>query len=546
MTTAIQQRKIEELAARGVAIPEKGVKKDGVLDWDYLDPGIEHIGQKITLPDTPEKMPIKEGIKALQRKLEDEEQWMDVSEDIDAYPTDGLVSFMFALKQRYGWASPIPTMGFFGPEPPQMLTIDVAHDKKIQAPWGSFLVPGIEKPIQTGTGRGLYGPTFRIFGKLRKKESHILKELADLTREIIKSNSIYKGKAVRIRTNESGDMEVGRPPTFIDVSKIKPEEFIMSREVQGLIDTNILALIKHTAECQAAKIPLKRGVLLEGPYGTGKTLAAMITAKVAEENGWTFLLLDRCQGLKTALEFAKRYEPCVIFAEDIDRMTEDRDEEANDLLNTIDGGLSKDSKTMVVLTTNHVDKINKAMLRPGRLDAVISVSPPDSEAAQRLIQMYARGKLDKGVTLGNIGDQLAGSTPAVIREVVERSKLAMIGRGATTINEDDLIVSATGMEHHRNLLKAPVAEKLTPGEQIGQSLVTLVVEALGGMPRDLDVTKGYAQSAYSRADHAADGTDAVVSIMKREQGPLNQATYHTLAKVAAKSGAQIHKPDEFK
>lgn len=527
-------------------LSEKAIKKDGGYDWNHIETGVEFEGSKITLPDDPEKMPLVEAIKSLQRLKEDEDKFIDVSEVIDAYPLDGAVAFMMAMKKKYGWASPVPTPGFFGPKPPQMITVDVSVDTKIQVPWGSFLIPGIEKPVTTDVSRGEHGPTFMVYGSLRKKEVHLLKELADLTRQIVREKSIYKGKAIRIRTDESGDMNVGMAPTFIDTRKIKPEEIIMASDVEALIETNIFALIKHTAECRNANIPLKRGILLEGPYGTGKTLAAMATAKHCEEHGWTFLLLDRCHALKTALEFAKRYQPCAIFAEDIDRMTEERDEDANDLLNTIDGGLSKNSEIMVVLTTNHVEKINKAMLRPGRLDAVISVSPPDAVAAQKLLRLYARGRLDNKIDLTKIGTQLSGSTPAVIREVVERSKLAMIGRGDTMLNEDDLIVSATGMEHHRKLLADPARTEPTSGEMIGIAIVDLVKDALGRVPQVVVDANTHAELAMSEASDASSKAASILTVLQKEAGPLAKATKAELDGLAMKTGVAIYSPEEFR
>src|SRR5262249_22003547 len=151
-------------------------------------------------------------------------------------------------------------------------------------------------------------------------------------------------------------------------------------DIQNQIDTSILVPIMHTKEVEAQKIPLKRTILLEGPYGTGKSLTARMAARVCEENGWTFILLDRVQGLRTALEFANRYSPAVVFAEDIDRISEERNDAANDLINTIDGVLSKSSKIMTILTTNFADKLDKAMVRPGRLDAVISLRAPSDAA----------------------------------------------------------------------------------------------------------------------------------------------------------------------
>jgi transitional endoplasmic reticulum ATPase len=464
-------------------LPEKALKPDGTIDWGHMDTDIEHDGYKITLPGEPGKMPLREAIKVLKRKADDEETEMSVHEVIDAFPLDGAVAFMLALKAKYGWASPIPTPGFFGPEPPQMITVDIGPDPKdkIQVPWGQFMIPGIENPVTSDATKTEFGWSFVIYGELRKKEVHILKDLADLTREIVAKRSIYRSKALRLKMDSSGELNFRLPPAFIKTSHVKPDELILSKPVQDMVNVNIWTLIRHTEACLEAKIPLKRGVLLEGPYGTGKSMTALVTAKHAVENGWTFITIDKADNLSVALEFAKRYEPAVLFCEDIDRYVAERNDGANQLMNTLDGVLSKDSRIIVVLTTNHVDKVTQGMLRPGRLDAVITVTPPDAEAVGRLIRLYGRDKLEKNITLERIGEKLAGAMPAVIREVTERSKLAMVSRGAKKLSEDDLIVSADSMSGHRQLLGEKKQEAKSPEQELGEALAKVLVKASGNV-----------------------------------------------------------------
>lgn len=233
------------------------------------------------------------------------------------------------------------------------------------------------------------------------------------------------------------------------------------------------APIVHTEACRQHQIPLKRGVLLEGTYGTGKTLLARRTAQVCVKHGWTFIMLDDVRALREALVFARRYEPAVVFAEDVDRLVGDRDQAANDLLNTIDGVLSKDSSIITVLTTNHVEKINKAMLRPGRLDAVISIKPPKADAVIALIRMYGRDLLAQGETLVEAGKVLAGNIPATIREVVERAKLSMIFHGRAAITQEDILTASYGMADHMALLADKPAET-----GVGERLVSALGDAL--------------------------------------------------------------------
>lgn len=526
----------------GAKLSDKAIKTgpDGkpVIDWAHIDSQIEYGDHKIILPGDPEKMPLQDAITALQRKLKDEEQMMDVHEVIEAFPTDGAVAFTMALKKKYGWASPVPVPGFFGPEPPQMLTVEIGPgpEDQVQVPWGGFRVPGIESIVQTHSSRGEFGPVFIISSKLRKKESYLLKDLANLTRQIVKERSIYRGKAIRLRTDEDGELEVSMPPKFIDTAHIKPDELILGDDVLAEVETNIFTLIKHTDACINANVPLKRGVLLSGKYGTGKTMTASVTAKHCVDNGWTYITLDKCQGLADALHFARRYEPAVIFAEDIDRMTEDRDEPANDLLNILDGVLSKNSKVLTVLTTNHIEKINQAMLRPGRLDAVITVLPPDAGAVAKLITMYGRGLLADDITLAAVSDMLAGNIPAVVREVVERSKLAMISRGGARLVEDDLLISARNMRNHLKLLEDPVNPKPTPEQLIGQGLTALVRDALelDTLEEAAEQTKRYAEPTYEEA-HAANAKARQLVENAKRDGPRIAETLDGVKELRAKA-----------
>lgn len=494
--------------------------------WDTIDTVLERGGKKIILPGDPAEMPIDDAIKALKRIKADEDQEFNVHEIIDAHPVDAIVSFVLAMRELYGWTSPVPTPGFFGPTPPRMLSIKTGPDKDdvMQVPWGSFKLPNVENLIGTVNHMHEGRPVLIIHGTVRKKERGVVLELAQLTRDILKTNSIFKGKAFTIPVDDDGDLQVMEPPTFMDVRKADPKQLLLNADVIAQVNTNLWGPIQNTEACRTHKIPLKRGVLLEGPYGCGKSLTASITAKIAQDNGWTFINLDKVQGLKAALEFANRYQPAVIFAEDIDRMMEERDEEANDLINTIDGVLSKNAEVMVVLTTNHIDKIQQVMLRPGRLDAVISIPAPDAKTVEALVRMYARTTLDATTDLTEIGLKLQGQIPATVREVVERSKLAMLVRGEKSITAEALSVSAEGMTQHLALLNRKKDEptdaqkfydgfkKLIGGgdgaspEEVGHELKGVISNHSRAIRRDVAGAANAAQEATSAAAGSAEQT----------------------------------------
>lgn len=448
--------------------------------WSHTDVDIAHEGTKIVLPASPGPMPLREAIKALERKAEDEETELAVHEVIDAFPEDALVALNAAMREKYGWASPTPKMSFFGPIPPTLLTVKTGYHPKesIQVPYGLFTLPGVENPVETVRHNTPNGAVLVIVGTVRKREASVVKELAELARQILRERSIYKGKAIRLKFDEDGDLDIDEAPEFLDTDSIRPEELILNQVELEQVQSALWTPIQHTDACIKHGIPLNRGVLLEGIYGTGKTMTANVTSRVCVDNGWTYILLDDVRGLKDALLFAQRYAPAVVFAEDADRAVAVRDQRGNDILNTIDGVLTKNSKVITVLTTNHVERLDKAMLRPGRLDAVISIKAPEGPAVEKLIRLYGRDLVGQIEDLTEVGEYLAGNIPATIREVVERSKLTMIANGRDHVTQEDLLISARGMKYHLELLSEPAAE-VSIEQQLGDALGKLVASRSG-------------------------------------------------------------------
>lgn len=458
--------------------PTKMVEKttktvEEVVDWTKIDTQISHEGRKIVLPGDPGNMDYDVAIDTIARIRDSENQKFDVSEVIRGAPWDTLAAVYRAMQDIYGVVLPNARSTWFGNVKPNYITVRTGpkSEDQIQVPMGQMSLPGVDDPISLNM---FSGGTY-ILGNVRNRDRARLVEIANRARELIRTKSVYKRQAIRLNVDNDGDLELTVQPEFLDLRDVDENQIIYPRETEAIIQTNIFAPLKYTEECRRNRIPLKRGILLEGRYGTGKSLTARVTAKVAIDNGWTFITLNRAQGLKAAIEFARTYQPCVIFAEDIDRAADRDDEDVNDLVNLLDGMISKDMEMMVVLTTNFIEKIDRSLLRPGRFDAVISLKEPDAEAAERIVRSYCGTLLKPGEELSVVGEAVAGMIPASIREVVERAKLSMLTEGRVKLTAKDLKTSAVGMKQHMELLAIPQAVP-TPGERLAVALRDVLAE----------------------------------------------------------------------
>lgn len=450
---------------------------------------VKFSGEALVLP---ERMGIDAAIDLLKRRKEYEALEVIVQDEFDTFPWDGAVALQRVLKRRFGWAEAVATPSFFGDSPPAMLPVEVGPGNVIHVPWGRFTLPTIASGfIETGTKQNKKGRTvLALAGKVKRMHEQYVRDLFDELRREIKEHSIYRGKAVKVQfTDNDGDALSMPIVSFMDTSGIGEHQLVFSRDLQAAVETNLFTPIRRAVDCIANGIPLKRGVLLGGAYGCGKTLAAVVASRIAVDNGITFVYVEKAADLGLAVEFAKQYQSpaAAVFCEDIDRsMSGDRSEDMDTILNIIDGIESKKNNVIVVLTTNALDSINAAMIRPGRLDAVIDITPPNAEAVQRLLRLYGGNAIAPEADLAAVGFELSGNIPAVIAEVVKRAKLSQLslqarGTVVSELSPAALLEAARTMTRQIALLNKPAAP---PAPALESSLAAVLHKTLNNGAKD--------------------------------------------------------------
>lgn len=466
----------------------------------------------------PVRMTFKTAREVLDKAEEAAMEPTSLIEAFPAYPWDGAIALTKALEDQFGCVLATATPGMFGSTPPQLKSIPIGPDSEMKVAWGRFTLPGVASGyVETGWN----GKQFMLVSEVRRMDSDVVEELYARVRAYVLKESIYRGKAIELRFT---DEHTGKPmpmptPTFLRLGDVPP---IFSGSLERAIETNVLTPIRHLDAVKAAGIPFKRGILLAGPYGTGKTMAAGWIAKVATANNVTYLYVPKVEELPQALEFAMMFQPCVIMSEDVDRLAGmERTDDVNVLLNTLDGIGNKSADIMTILTSNHAEGINPAMRRPGRIDVTLHIAPPDAEAVDRLIRFYAGTRLADSQDLSLVGEILEGQIPAVIREVVERSKLEALRRShgkSTTLISLDLEATAATLLIERGLFqpaaRPDVIERL--GHALGDRMFSSILataRAVMGEPLDPnervvpieEVIRGYKRLANNSRSLPAPG-----------------------------------------
>lgn len=418
--------------------------------------GVVRSGTAITVP---EQMALPTAIKVIQSTIDYEDKVIRRTMDFDADPLDVANAFGKAIREICGQALGMDTVaGFFRTNPPTEITTEVAPGEYVKTLWGQIAFPfdpgaGSFETSANQLPSGVYQG--RISGTFRQKYEKVWDQIVAATRNYLNNDSMFKGRTLRIRfTDEDGDQSPWPEIRPWDVKNASNAKLVFSKKLEGEIEDHILTPITQYEICRKSGIPFKRGVLLSGKYGTGKTELAAKIAAIASALGMAVIYIENVRELPHAIRFAARLAPAIVFAEDLDRVGQgERDHKMDVLLNTLDGIDTKKFPIMTILTTNYPEKIYEGMVRRGRIDVILEIEAPDAEASVRLVHNYL-GEMYFGDDAGEeaMGEALAGMIPADIKEICERSKLSYISRtkqvpAKWSISPDDIIRAAGSMYH---------------------------------------------------------------------------------------------------
>jgi cell division protease FtsH len=187
-----------------------------------------------------------------------------------------------------------------------------------------------------------------------------------------------------------------------------------------------------------AKVP--KGIILHGPPGTGKTLLAKA---VANESGSKFFgqsaasFVEMFAGLGAArirrlFAEARKQAPAIIFIDEIDAVgaqrgsdnNSEREQTLNQLLVEMDG-FSGSGDVVVIAASNLLEKLDPALMRPGRFDRQVFVSPPDVEGRKAILEVHTRGKpLAKDVDFELTARQTSGLTGAELANICNEAAIS--------------------------------------------------------------------------------------------------------------------------
>ncbi|MHB1570420.1 MAG: ATP-dependent zinc metalloprotease FtsH [Solirubrobacteraceae bacterium] len=251
----------------------------------------------------------------------------------------------------------------------------------------------------------------------------------------------------RARRVEAADQHV----TFEDVAGIDEAK----EELTEIVD-----FLRGPEKYLALGARIPRGVLLSGQPGTGKTLLARA---VAGEAGVPFFQMSASEfvemivgvgasRVRDLFHQAKEAAPAIIFIDELDAIGrsrsaggpnisgghDEREQTLNQILTEMDGF---DPRTSVIVlgATNRPEILDPALMRPGRFDRRVVVSPPDRAGREAILRVHTRSvPLATDVDLGTIAAATPGMVGADLANLANEAALLAARRGHAQVQRQDL------------------------------------------------------------------------------------------------------------
>jgi len=232
--------------------------------------------------------------------------------------------------------------------------------------------------------------------------------------------------------------------------------------VGGMIDLkktllkDVIEPLRNPKKYEKFRLSVPNGILLFGPPGCGKTF---IVKKLAEEIGYSFFDIKHSdlastyihgmvEKIRDVFKKAEESKPAIIFFDEIDGLIPVKDtlggnqsykqEEINEFLIQFNDAGKKN--ILIIGATNKPHMIDRALLRPGRMDKIIYVSPPDIDARTELFKIYMAGVPAINIDYDRLAYLTEGYASVDIEYVVKESARKAVDENKEVMTQNDFEV----------------------------------------------------------------------------------------------------------
>ena len=241
-----------------------------------------------------------------------------------------------------------------------------------------------------------------------------------------------------------------------------------------------------------AKLP--KGALLVGPPGTGKTLLAKAVAGEAKVpffslSGSDFVEMFVGVGASRVRDLFKKAQenaPCIVFIDEIDAIgksrdsrygggNDEREQTLNQLLSEMDG-FDSNKGVFILAATNRPEILDKALLRPGRLDRRIIVDKPDLKGRVNILKVHSKDVLmDDSVDLEAIALATSGAVGSDLANMINEAAINAVKHKRHVVSQADLFeaveVVLVGKEK-KDRIMSEKERRIVSYHEVGHALIS--------------------------------------------------------------------------
>ena len=247
----------------------------------------------------------------------------------------------------------------------------------------------------------------------------------------------------RCRCRRFGGAWSDDPEMLEEVSKVTWDDIILAQETLDDIRRTIDQFFLQKETFASLRFPWRRGVLLVGPPGTGKTMVCKAAAASHPEVPFLYVgdigRRNCIAEIEQVFEHARKSAPCILAFEDMDGLVDRANRTV--FLNELDGFRNNEG-LLIIASSNHPERIDEAILkRPSRFDRVYHIglpARPERVAYARLLLERTPNlapSLDVPSLAEKVADATEGFTPAFLKEAFLSAMLQMVQEGLTTLDE---------------------------------------------------------------------------------------------------------------